>query len=199
MVEIFKAIFDANKIPTKIFFVVFVVGSFLFYAPSKIIPINFKEGSDLKIYAYIIYLICSGIFIVNLITAIYNFFKNFFFSIQIKKEYKVIINNLDNHEKAVLREFYLYNKNTLDFPYDDAIVTGLVDKKIIYFVSQFGSNSIMINGRNAAFKINSYIREIIDFEKDLNFSNNNDAEKANYILNQRPHWTTKDLYFNPKE
>ena len=197
--EIFKGIFDIKKIPTKIFLVIFIVGTFIFYAPQTLVSIHFKEGSEIQIYAYIIYLICSGIFIVNCIVGIFNYINSFFYSRQIKKKYKVLINNLDNYERAVLREFYLYNKNTLDFPYDDAIVTGLVDKKIIYFVSQFGSNSIMINGRNAAFKINSYIREIIDFEKDLNFSNNNDAEKANYILNQRPHWTTKDLYFNPKE
>jgi hypothetical protein len=193
MVEIFKAIFDANKIPTKIFFVVFVVGSFLFYAPSKIIPINFKEGSDLKIYAYIIYLICSGIFIVNLITAIYNFFKNFFFSIQIKKEYKVIINNLDNHEKAVLREFYLYNKNTLDFPYDNSIVAGLVDKKVLFYVSQFGGGFI-INGRKATFKMNNYIKKNINPIKDLDLPNDNNKEEAQNILDKRPEWTNKDLY-----
>jgi hypothetical protein len=196
--EIFKGIFDIKKIPTRIFFVIFIVGTFIFYAPSNLVPIHFKEGSDLKIYAYIIYLICSSIFIVNCITGVFNYIRNFFYSKQIKKEYKILINNLDDYEKAVLREFYLYNKNTLEFPYDDAIVTGLVDKKVLYFASQFGS-SIMLSGKNATFKINSYIKKIIDIQKDLNYPNTENKEGATDLLNKRPHWTTGDLYFNPQE
>jgi hypothetical protein len=196
--EIFKGIFDIKKIPTRIFFVIFIVGTFIFYAPSNLVPIHFKEGSDLKIYAYIIYLICSSIFIVNCITGVFNYIRNFFYSKQIKKEYKILINNLDDYEKAVLREFYLYNKNTLEFPYGDAIVTGLVDKKVLYFASQFGGR-IMLSGRNATFKINSYIKKIIDIEKDLNYPNTENKEGTTDLLNKRPHWTTGDLYFNPQE
>jgi hypothetical protein len=196
--EIFKGIFDIKKIPTKIFFVIFIVGTFIFYAPSNLVPIHFKEGSDLKIYAYIIYLICSGIFIVNCITGIFNYIRTFFLSKQIKKENKILINNLDDYERAVLREFYLYNKNTLDFPYDDNIIKGLVDKKVLCFASQFGS-SIMLSGRNATFKINSYIRKIIDLEKDLKLPNNPNEKEANFIINKRPHWTKNDLYLNIKE
>jgi Super-infection exclusion protein B len=112
--EIFKGIFDFKKIPTKIFFVIFIVGTFIFYAPSNLVPIHFKEGSDLKIYTYIIYLICSGIFIINCITGFFNYIRNYFFSKQIKKEYKILINNLDDYEKSVLREFYYAATHNLD-------------------------------------------------------------------------------------
>lgn len=192
--EIFKGIFDVKKVPTKVFLVIFIVGTFIFYAPKEFVTIQFKEGSDLKIYAYIIYLICSGIFIVNCITGIYNYIRNFFLTIEIKKEYKNLLNNLDKYEKSVLREFYLYNKNTLDFPYDDNIVKGLVDKKVLYFASQFGG-SIMLRGRNSTFKINSYLKKMIDAENDLDLINNPNKEQQEFILKNRPHWTENDLRY----
>ncbi|MBP6755164.1 MAG: superinfection exclusion B family protein [Bacteroidia bacterium] len=188
--EFFKGIFDVKKIPTKVFLVIFIVGTFIFYAPKEFVTIQFKEGSDLKIYAYIIYLICSGIFIVNCITGIYNYIRNYFLTKELEKEYKNMIHNLDEYEKGVLREFYLYNKNTLDFPYEDNIVKGLVDKKVLNFASQFGG-SIMLSGRNSTFKINGYIKKIINVETDLGLINNPDTKQQEYILNNRPHWTKK--------
>ena len=193
----FKAIFDVKKIPTKVFLVIFIVGTFIFYAPKQFVTIQFKDGSDLKIYAYIIYLICSGIFIVNCITAIYNYIRNYFLTKELKKEYKNSLNNLDEYEKGVLREFYLYDKNTLDFPYDDNIVKGLVDRKVLYFASQFGS-SIMLSGRNSTFKINSYLKKIIDAESDLGLINNPNEEQQEYILRNRPHWTKNDIHYGQK-
>ncbi|SFB19005.1 Superinfection exclusion protein B [Flavobacterium swingsii] len=192
--EIFKGIFDIKKIPTKIFFVMFIVGTFIFYAPNNLVSIQFKNGSDLKIYVYIIYLVCSGIFVVNCVTGIFNYIKDLFLSRQIKKEYKNLLNNLDDYERAVLREFYLYNKNTLDFPYEDNIIKGLVDKKILFFASQFGG-SIMLSGRNSTFKINSYLKEIIDIKKDLGLTDNPNKREADYILKNRPHWTENDLQY----
>lgn len=192
--EIFKNIFDIKKVPTKIFLVILVIGSFIFYGPDSLISVKFKEGSDLKIYAYIIYLISSGIFIVNCITGISNYIQKYFLTKKIKKEFKEILYNLDNYEKAVLREFYLYNKNTLNFPYDDSIVKGLVQKKVLYFASQFGS-SILLYGRNSTFKIGDYFKKIIDPEYDLGLIQNPNKEEQEKILNSRPHWASQDIRY----
>ncbi|WP_291285168.1 super-infection exclusion protein B [Flavobacterium sp.] len=184
--DFFKGIFDVKKIPTKVFLVVFIAGTFMFYAPQKFATIQFKEESDLKIYAYITYLICTGIFIVNCITVIVTHTNNYLLNRRLKKEYKKLIHNLDNYERSVLREFYLYQKNTLDFPYDDNIIKGLVDKKVLYFASLFGS-SIMPNGRNSTFKINRYLKNIISKENDLGLVNNPNKEQQGFILQNRPH------------
>jgi len=192
--EIFKGIFDVKKIPTKVFLVIFFVGTFMFYAPQKFATIQFKEGSDFKIYAYIIYLTCTGIFIVNCITGIYNYTNNYFLTRRLNKEYKKLLYNLDNYERGVLREFYLYKKNTLDFPYDDNIIKGLVDKKVLYFASQF-SGSIMLSGRNSTFKMNSYIKNIINAENDLGLVNNPNKKQQDFILQNRPHWTKNDIRY----
>lgn len=192
--EIFKGIFDIKKIPTKIFLVIFIVGTFMFYAPQKFATIQFKEGTDLKIYAYIAYLICTGIFIVNCITGFSTYINNFLTRRRLKKEYKKLIHNLDNYEKSVLREFYLYKKNTLDFPYDDNIIKGLVDKKVLSFASQFGG-SIILSGRNSTFKINRYLKDMINAENDLELINNPSKKQQDFILQNRPHWTKNDIRY----
>lgn len=194
MNEIFKAIFDVNKIPTKIFFVIFLVGTFVFYAPSNLVPIKFNNNSDLKIYAYIIYLISSGIFIINCITGFSNYIKRYLIKKEVKKELREVLYNLDTYEKAVLREFYLYNKNTLDLPYEDNIVKGLVSKRVLCFASQFGG-SILLSGYNSTFKINDYFKKIIDTQKDLELFNNPNQQQQQYILNNRPHWTQGDISY----
>ncbi|PJJ07705.1 superinfection exclusion protein B [Flavobacterium sp. 1] len=192
--EIFKGIFDIKKIPTKIFFVIFLVGTFIFYAPANLVHIHLDEKSNIKIYGYVIYLICTGIFAINCITGLYNLINNFFQNRKINKENKRVLTNLDKYERAVLREFYLYNKNTLDFPYDDSIIKGLIDKKVLLFPKQFGS-SIIISGRKTTFKINSILKEIIDAEKDLGMTQNPNKEEQIFIMNSRPNWTQNDLRY----
>jgi len=193
-----KGIFDINKIPTKIFFIVAIVGTFIFYAPNDLVLIKFNKDSDLKIYIYVIYLLCTGIFIINCVTGIFDFLKSkiqsYFYAKELNKHNKDVIDNLDKFERAVLREFYIYKKNTLNFPYDDAIIKGLVDKKVLYFSSQFGTH-IVLSGRNSTFKINHIIKKIIDIERDLDFPNNPNLTEQNYLLRNRPHWTTNDIYF----
>ena len=53
----------------------------------------------------------------------------------------------------------------------------------------------MLSGRNSTFKINSYLKKIIDTENDLSLINNPNKNQQEYILRNRPHWTENDIQY----
>lgn len=195
--ELIKAIFDIHKLPTKIFFLVSIIGTFIFYAPADFIPVKFNENGNLKIYIWLAYIFCTGIFIINCITFVINKINGFFILLSLKKGYKKTLSNLDRFEIAVIREFYLYNKSTLELPFDDSTVIGLIDKEVLIYSTAMGnSNSIFLSGKNTTFKLNKYIKSIIDASPDYFGLNTSDEEERYNILSSRPHWTNNDIRYN---
>ncbi len=68
---------------------------------------------------------------------------------QIKKEnikQKIVnkIGLLDPHEKAVLREFIIQAKNTIEIPIDHHVVTGLINSGVIEVASNYVTRNILI-------------------------------------------------------
>jgi hypothetical protein len=60
------------------------------------------------------------------------------------------IGTLDEHEKQVLREFYIQNKNTILLPIENPTVAGLLRKEIICIVGEGGQN---ISGVGTPFPV----------------------------------------------
>ena len=58
---------------------------------------------------------------------------------------------LNPHEKAVLREFYIQSKNTIQLAMDDSVVAGLINDGIIQMVGSFAQPTIY--GLMAAFSL----------------------------------------------
>lgn len=192
-----KTLFDIHKLPTKIFLLVSIIGSLIFYAPSEFIPIKFSSDSNLKIYIWLVYVFCTGIFIINCITFFANMINRFFIKSSLKKEFKETLETLDNFELAVIREFYLYSKNTLEFPFDDPTVVGLVNKDVLIYATALGnSSSIFLSGLNTTFKLNKYIKSIIDSSPDYFGLNTKDEDEREKILSSRPRWTKNDIRYN---
>ena len=52
------------------------------------------------------------------------------------------VQNLDAHEKSVLREFFLQQANTLEMPVEDIVVSGLIRKGILQTTRDEGEYSI---------------------------------------------------------
>ena len=195
--ELIKTLFDIHKLPTRIFLLVGIIGSFIFYAPSELIPVKFSDNSNLKIYIWLVYAFCIGVVIINCITYIINQINRFFIKSSLKKEYKETLEDLDNFELAVLREFYLYSKNTLEFPFDDPTVVGLVNKEVLIYATSMGnSSSIILTGKNTTFKLNKYIKSIIDSNPDYFGLNTADEDERDKILSSRPKWTKNDIRYN---
>jgi hypothetical protein len=51
---------------------------------------------------------------------------------------------LDPHEKAVLREFIIQGKNTIEIPIDHHVVVGLINSRVIEVASNYVTRNILI-------------------------------------------------------
>lgn len=74
------------------------------------------------------------------------------------------LKKLDPSEKALLRRFYLSNRNTLDLPINDPVVAGLLAKRILSTTGGIGRYE-MANMTTLhvvmSVEINPYVRDLI--------------------------------------
>jgi hypothetical protein len=105
---------------------------------------------------------------------------------KMKKEFQDVLKQLDTKEKAVLREFALQGQNSISVPYDDTVVSGLIDKGILKFNKQLG-NSFLANGTNVSMSLTNYVSKIITPEM-LGLHNSLTEEEINHIEQLRPEW-----------
>lgn len=94
--------------------------------------------------------------------------------------------NLDPHEQAVLREFFIQKKNTIQLPIDQHIVTGLLRKGIITIAGSSGQASLA----GALFPVNlsSYAKNYIN-EQVVGFpeiKGKPTEEQIRFIIESRP-------------
>ena len=59
-----------------------------------------------------------------------------------KRKIDRAIASLDQHEKALLREFLIRGSNTLNLPIQEPVVNGLLSKEVLVLVEGFGDNYI---------------------------------------------------------
>jgi len=156
-----------NEIPAKVFLAFSIIGIFYFYFDDLVL---FKIGGDYEKYAYILFLFSVAITIINFFVIIWKRIKKWTSSIEDKKYYKEILANLDDHERIVLCEFYFQNRSTLSLKYDDPVIQGLVDKNVLINTSNIGGG-ILVNGFNMTYRINRYLKTLIDPQRDLDISN----------------------------
>ncbi|EJF45850.1 superinfection exclusion protein B domain protein [Capnocytophaga ochracea str. Holt 25] len=105
-----------------------------------------------------------------------------------KKKIKQL-DNLDDFEKAVLREFYIEGKNSLKMPINDEVIAGLLSKNVLIYNSQFGNRSMAI-GLDFPLSINPIIEEKITNEK-IDFPEEINQETKDFLLNNRPDWVDR--------
>ena len=79
---------------------------------------------------------------------------------QNQRSLKRVLSALDNYEKDVLCKFYDQKRSTINLDFRDAVVQGLLHKKVLINVTLTGN----------AYQIDSYLSSIIDPEQDLNLS-----------------------------
>ena len=112
---------------------------------------------------------------------------------RLKRKYKKVIiesvNTLDPHEKAVLREFYIQGQDTLKIPMDNPTVSGLINKRILCQVGQYGQMSLV--GMLFNFSITKVARENLTpeiLELPIGESLEQDIQR---IRSARPRWMIK--------
>jgi hypothetical protein len=110
------------------------------------------------------------------------------YTIKRKKEIEYIkkeLENLDDHEKANLREFFrVRGKRTIKMPIDDSTVSGLLKRKILYLTSNNGEYVLNV-GRMFNCSVNP------EFEKYIDDKILSTPMEEHELLNSRPKWAYK--------
>lgn len=65
-------------------------------------------------------------------------------SMRLAEKVKNKIQTLDPHEKAVIREFIIQSKNTIEIPIDHHVVSGLLSSGVIQVVSKYAQRNLLI-------------------------------------------------------
>ena len=165
--EWIKTFIEFLRHSKKIIFTIFIICIAILSLDEKSLAF-FKLEDFLKEYGKYIgitalvsgtYLIIEFIlFVKNFILKKINIYKNK----KEKKEYCLkVINKLDKEEKAILREFRIREKNTLELPIEDSAVAGLHAKRVLVIVSEFSGFNIYTKSLTAKMSISN------DFDKML--------------------------------
>lgn len=185
--DFFKSFFDFTKLPTKIFLVVSIASGVFIFSDSEILKkLHLDKFDKYGGYIGLTFLFSTVLVIVNLIIWIFNKLHFEFKLKKLKAEYNQILAELDPKEKAVLREFAIQSQNSVTMPYDDTVVSGLIDKGILRFNKQLG-NSFIANGTKVSISMPKYISKIIKLEH-LDLKEKLSKEEEYLILEKRPEW-----------
>lgn len=183
----FKSFFDFTKLPTKIFLVVAIAtGVFIFSSNEILKKLHLDKFDEYAGYIGLTFLFSTILVIVNLIIWIFNRLHFEFKLKKLKAEYKQILTELDPKEKAVLREFAIQQQNSVTMPYDNTVVSGLIDKGILKYNKQLG-NSFIANGTKVSLSMSNIISKIIKLEH-LDLKEKLSEKEQSKILENRPNW-----------
>ncbi|WP_353078212.1 super-infection exclusion protein B [Flavobacterium sp.] len=187
--ENIKTLFDLTKLPTKFFFLFSVLSGFILFAEETLLKkVHLEKLNDSNGWIIgLIFISTLGLVLVNFVMWLFKKITNRIEFFKIKKDYIKRLRNLDEYEKAVLREFYITQKSSIEVPMDDSTVVGLIRKKIIFVNQQFGNGFIM-NGMDVAVSMSKYVEKNLKLE-DINFKENMTEDEIHFIKSNRPKWT----------
>ncbi|EFS97973.1 hypothetical protein HMPREF1977_0885, partial [Capnocytophaga ochracea F0287] len=188
--DFIKLILYFFKQSTKIFFVLSVISGFIIFSNDKYIKVFGFERIDVyKPYISLVFLSSLSILLANIVIYIANCISRKMKRINLDKKKIKQLDNLDDFEKAVLREFYIEGKNSLKMPINDEVIAGLLSKNVLIYNSQFGNRSMAI-GLDFPLSINPIIEEKITNEK-IDFPEEINQETKDFLLNNRPDWVDR--------
>lgn len=190
--EKLEKIVDFLKLLQKLSVIILITCGCLLFLPEtfieKLYLIKFKN--DYSSYIGFLFLL-SSVFVAD---SIWKYLKNKWYSRNVEKKTHRTLMELDEKEKAVLREFYLQNQNTIFLPINDSIVAGLIDKRILRLVSSIGQSNAVdmlfpLTMTEAARK--NITPEIVGLKKDK-------PSKADieFVINNRPKYIKQINEYN---
>lgn len=194
--ENFKALFDLTKLPAKFFFLFAVLSGFILFADQQLLRKIHLEKMN-ESYGWIIGLVfisASGLIIVNFIIWLFNKINYKIKFFKIKKEFIQSLRTLDLHEKAVLREFLINQKTSLEVPIDDPTISGLIRKKILFINQPFG-NAFIMSGMNTSVSISKFVDKNLTLN-DVDLSENPTEEEMVFLESNRPSWIERRSWRN---
>lgn len=187
MEKFLEKFFDINKIPTKLIVVVWLSSALILFVPQQFLTRLNLDGflHDYGKFIGISFILSSGFTLIALWTFVTRLIREKSLTKKIKKSIVKDIHFLDLHEKALLREFFINGKHTLQLPFDNDTVVGLVNKYIIYQASSTGFT--YSHGAYFPYTISDIAYEHLT-NQILELPKNPTEEDKRRILDSRPNW-----------
>ncbi|RAJ76685.1 superinfection exclusion protein B [Chitinophaga dinghuensis] len=187
MDKILEKLFDIQKVPTKIIFVICLCSAVLLFVPSNFLTkLNLSVFlSDYGKYIGITFIITLSLLVISTLNSFFKYIKNLISKRRFKKEILVELVNLNSNEKALIREFFIQDKFAIQIPiYDDTMI-GLLNKGIIYQASNIGP--VDLRGAVFNYSLNALVRRNLSNHLLELPSEPTDAQR-NAIIAARPQW-----------
>ena len=192
METLLSKLFDLNKIPTKIIFLLAIVSGLLMFLPETVLnQLSITEfKNEYGKYFGIIFIISIAFLLINLLIWLFKKVNYYLYRNNISKKLIKNLKELSSAEQSVLREFFIKNEPAIKLPYDNPIVKNLIDKGIVVRISNIGEQNVFV-GMLFPFKLNDIIKSKITEELlGIDISKTNE-EIQNFIYLNRPNWTKK--------
>lgn len=193
MEKILEKLFNIKKIPTKLIFVLWLSSTLILFVPERFIErLNLSDFlQEYGKYIGITFIISSGFLLVTLVSSISKAINEKKMIRRVEEKILKAICRLDFHEKALLREFFINGKNTLQMPADNETVISLLNKHILYSASNVGF--VYAIGMNFPYSITEFARENLTHEM-IDLPKNPTEVDKQRILNERPSWAKANLW-----
>ena len=141
----------------------------------------------------LVFLVATGFVVVNSVAWVFdtvNYRRNV-----AKREAKMIetLERLDPAEQAVLREFHFGGQKSVDLPFDNPVVAGLITQGIIVHISSVGRHSM--RGMMSSFRISKFAQQFITLGmlgiSEFHLMDGDDLSDAGveWLNDNRPHFT----------
>lgn len=188
----FSDLIDFSKIPIKIFLLFGIVSGILLFGSDEFLnQLKLTEfEKDYGKFFGIVFVICVSFIALSIIYYIINEINYKFLSKKRNKYLKEELKTLDSFKQAAIREFIVQGRKSVSMPLDNPVISGLREKGILKMVSNIGS----------AFYIPMSLTRFADKhlkEEDLGIQKNMSEETLKeFIISNRPEWTSDYLYGN---
>jgi uncharacterized membrane protein len=155
-------ILDVAKVPTKIVALVFLVTGCLLLFPNEWIKaLEIEEFTkDYGKFIGIIFLVSVVLLALTTMEKTLVWRRGARRRAAIEKSIRSTIDDLDYSERAVLRQFYIQGKNTIELPLDNPVVEGLLEREIIYIVGH--SAKISMVGRLVSVNLSPLVSRLLN-------------------------------------
>jgi len=180
------------KLPPSIIYIIFIITGILLFSENtfleKLALQEFK--TEYNLYIGIIFLLSLGMSVVNLGKITIEYIKIYKINKKNENKIKHFINNLDEIEKSILREFKIQQQNAIVVSMEDETVMSLISNGIIEQIGTTASHS-NIAGTTFNAKLSELAKRHMTDDNIINQNGNNPRPKFIEKLNLQKSYENK--------
>ncbi|HRH92232.1 MAG TPA: superinfection exclusion B family protein [Agitococcus sp.] len=195
MGELLAKFIEIIQLPIKYLLVFSALSGFLIFSPESYL--NYfglqKIAVEYKTWISITFLVLSLLLVIEVVYWCWGKIDDYFSSRNLKKELQSELLKLDNHEKAVIREFYLQGKNTLQLPLNHPTIARLFDSHFLILSSTMAEKSLA--GVLASLSINPEIKDYITYSL-IDLPKSPTSEQIQWLKDNRPDFVAEIAHHN---